>query len=90
MDKIFEKWLWLFIPFYIMRYQKQFDDMEADKSKRQSMLSELDEINAMFDREENDPTAFQIFFKNADVNLEQIITDTMTKFSQEFLGGENA
>ena len=51
---------------------------------------QLDEISAMFDREENDPTAFQIFFKNADVNLEQIITDTMTKFSQEFLGGENA
>ena len=46
LDEIFEKWLWLFIPFYIMRYQKQFDDMEADKSKRQSMLSELDEINA--------------------------------------------
>ena len=46
LDKIFEKWLWLFIPFYIMRYQKQFDDMEADKSKRQIMLSELDAINA--------------------------------------------
>ena len=51
---------------------------------------QLDEINAMFDREENNPSAFQIFFKNAGIDLEQAIKDEMSKFSQEFLGGENA
>ena len=44
----------------------------------------------MFDREENNPSAFQIFFKNAGIDLEQVIKDEMSKFSQEFLGGENA
>ncbi len=50
----------------------------------------LDEINSMLDRKENDPTAFRIFFKNAGVDLEQTITDTVKSFSQEFLGGQNA
>ena len=39
---------------------------------------------------ENNPSAFQIFFKNAGIDLEQAIKDEMSKFSQEFLGGENA
>ena len=75
MDEIFEKWLWLFIPFYIMRYQKQFDDMEADKSKRQSMLSELDEINA---RLANSAKGANILSVYADLmQLSQQIADYM-------------
>ena len=87
------------------KYVNQFPDSlkelrEENIKKLDNQVSEaifssldddqLDEISAMFDREENDPTAFQIFFKNAGIDLEQIITNTMTKFSQEFLGGENA
>lgn len=69
---------------------KKLDDQVSEAIFSSLDDDQLDEISAMFDREENDPTAFQIFFKNAGIDLEQIITNTMTKFSQEFLGGENA
>ena len=44
----------------------------------------------MLDRGENDPVAFQDFFKNSGVDIESIIADAMQKFAQEFLGGQNA
>ena len=50
---------------------------------------EINEINTMFDKEESDPTAFQIFFKNAGVDLEQVISDVLTQFSQKFLEEDN-
>lgn len=68
---------------------KKLDDQIGDAIFGSLDDAQLDEIDAMFDREENNPTAFQIFFKNAGLNLEEVITDTMSKFSQEFLGGEN-
>ena len=58
LDDIFSKWLWLFIPFYIMRYQKQFEAMEADKSKRQAMLDELEKINAKLIESAKDANLF--------------------------------
>lgn len=45
LDDIFSKWLWLFIPFYIMRFQKDFKKMEADREKRKAMLTELSAMN---------------------------------------------
>ncbi|MBR3458127.1 MAG: hypothetical protein IKH16_08245 [Selenomonadaceae bacterium] len=41
LKEIFEKDLWLFLPFYIMRYEKQFRAMEKDSGKREALLSEL-------------------------------------------------
>ena len=52
--------------------------------------SQLDTLNDMFDREEDNPAAFQAFLKNAGIDLEQTIQEVITKFSQNFLGGENA
>ena len=46
LDYIFEKQLWLFIPFYIMRFQKDFKQMEKDREKRNSMLEELKGMDA--------------------------------------------
>lgn len=69
---------------------KKLDDQISDAVFSSLDDTQLDEINAILDREENDPTAFQIFFKNVGIDVEQIITDAMTKFSQDFLGGENA
>lgn len=46
LDYIFEKQLWLFIPFYIMRFQKDFKQMEKDREKRKSMLEELSKMDA--------------------------------------------
>ena len=76
------------------KYVNQFPDSlkelrEENIKKLDNQVSEaifssldddqLDEISAMFDREENDPTAFQIFFKNADVNLEQKLLKNLAK-----------
>lgn len=47
--EIFEKELWLFLPFYIMRYEKQFTAMEKDQKKRQTMLAEIREMTANLD-----------------------------------------
>ncbi len=52
--------------------------------------AQLDEFNQILDREEESPEAFKDFFQSAGINLEEIITDAMQKFSAEFLGGENA
>lgn len=69
---------------------KKLDDQISDAVFSSLDDTQLDEISAILDREENDPTAFQIFFKNVGIDIEQVITDAMTKFSQDFLGGENA
>lgn len=69
---------------------KKLDDQISDAVFSSLDDTQLDEISAILDREENNPTAFQIFFKNVGIDIEQVITDAMTKFSQDFLGGENA
>lgn len=50
---------------------------------------QLKELNNLLDDQEEDPTVFQDFFKKNNINLGQIITETMQDFSKEFLGGEN-
>ena len=52
--------------------------------------AQLEEFNQILDREEESPEAFRDFFQSIGINLEEIITDAMQKFSVEFLGGENA
>ena len=52
--------------------------------------AQLEEFNQILDRGEESPEVFKNFFQTAGINLEETITDTMQKFSAEFLGGENA
>lgn len=51
---------------------------------------QLDEFNALLDREEEDPTVFRGFFENNGIDVSAIITETAQAFSNNFLGGENA
>ncbi len=69
---------------------KQLDDRISKAVFGSLSSSQLEELNAMLDRGENDPVAFQDFFKNSGVDIESIIADAMQKFAQEFLGGQNA
>lgn len=43
-EDISRKNLWIFLPYYIMRYEKDFDAMERDPAKREAMLKELREM----------------------------------------------
>ena len=49
-----------------------------------------EELEQMFDRDEQDPEAFNKFFKREGIDIEKIMSDTMQEFGTEFLGGENA
>lgn len=50
---------------------------------------QLDEIDAILDRDDADDQVFQDFFDRAGVNLKEVIAKAMQDFSKEFLGGEN-
>ena len=49
----------------------------------------LSEVNQLLSDKETSPEAFEKFFEEADVDLDQVIRDTMEAFAKEFLGGEN-
>ena len=52
---------------------KKLDDQISDAVFSSLDDTQLDEISAILDREENNPTAFQIFFKNVGIDIEQVI-----------------
>ena len=50
-DKIFAKKLLLFLPYYIMRYQKQFAQIEKSKEKTEAFLKEIESIRKRMEKE---------------------------------------
>jgi hypothetical protein len=44
-NEIFEKRLLLFLPFYIIRYQSQYNDIENDNERYEAFVNEFIEIN---------------------------------------------
>ena len=50
-DEIFEKKLLLFLPYYIMRYQKEFAKIEESKERFDAFLKELESIRKRLERE---------------------------------------
>lgn len=44
LDGIFEKKLYLFLPFYILRYEKELDDIDSDEGRREAVLAEYGNI----------------------------------------------
>ena len=46
LDDIARKHLWLLVPYYLMRYESQFDAMEQNKDKLKAMLNNLNEMFA--------------------------------------------
>lgn len=67
----------------------KLDDRISDAIFGSLNDAELDEINQMFDRDEESPDVFRNFFKNAGVDVEQTITKTMEAYANEYLGGQN-
>ena len=51
--------------------------------------SQLAEFNQILDQGEESPEVFQKFFQDANLDLRKTISDTMTAFGQQFLGGQN-
>lgn len=51
---------------------------------------QLQEFNQILDRGEESPEIFQKFFQNSGVNLPEVISNAMTTFGKQFLGGQNA
>jgi hypothetical protein len=51
MDEIFQKKLLLFLPFYIMRYEKSFKKMQTDEKLLNRFLSEYEDIRAELEKE---------------------------------------
>ena len=50
-DEIFEKKLLLFLPYFIMRYQKEFAKIEKSKERLDAFLKELESIRKRLERE---------------------------------------
>ena len=71
-------------------YIKKLDDRIAVAVFGSLNEEQLKEISALFDQDDGSPDAYEKFFKDADIDIQQVITDTMEKFKNDFLGGENA
>ena len=69
---------------------KALDDQIAKAVFGSLTAPQLEEINKILDSGEENPEVFQEFFQNAGVDLQKITSETMTKFSEQFLGGQNA
>ena len=50
-DEIFAKKLLLFLPYYIIRYQKQFAQIEKSKEKTAAFLKEIESLRARLEKE---------------------------------------
>ena len=76
-EEIFQKRLLLFLPYYIMRYEKEFDIIEADRERLDSFLGEFEEIRKRLEAEcaEADKA---VFYTNI-VKLTTGIADHMLK-----------
>ena len=68
---------------------KKLDDQIGNAVFGKLSNEQLIEMDILLDKPDLDESTIQKFFENAGVNVEQTIADTITKFSQEFLGGTN-
>ncbi|MBQ2695482.1 hypothetical protein IJG04_02480 [Candidatus Saccharibacteria bacterium] len=96
-----------FDELYAKKYPGQTPDAsmrEANINKLDELIGDsvfgvlnddqLTEINQLFDNNVEDPSAYENFFKNAGVDLDQRISLAMQKFSAQFMlegteGGQN-
>ena len=44
LDELFEKELYAYLPFYLMRYEKKLEQIEGDEEQTEELLSECEEI----------------------------------------------
>ena len=69
---------------------REIDDKISAAIFSSLSTDKLNEINTIFDRNEDDPRVFQEFFQNSGIDLQQIIANVMNSFKTNFLGGKNA
>ena len=79
-DEIFEKKLLLFLPYYIMRYQKEFAKIEESKERLDAFLKELESIRKRLERET---------VKKNKALLYKDLTKLMTDISDYLLANQN-
>ena len=51
LNEIFEKQLWMLIPFYIFRYEKEFRKINGDEKRLRSLRMEYENVAARLDQE---------------------------------------
>ena len=68
-DKIFEKNLLMFLPFYIMRYEKEIHRINQDPEKLQSLLDEYEDIRVTLEKELTETGRAELY-----TNLNKLIT----------------
>lgn len=68
-DKIFEKNLLMFLPFYIMRYEKEIHKINQDPERLQSLLDEYEDIRATLEKELTETGRAELY-----TNLNKLIT----------------
>ena len=60
LDEIFEKKLYLFLPFYILRYEKDLDTIDSDEYRRGAVVEEYEDILGRLENALGDePGAYQ-------------------------------
>lgn len=69
---------------------KELDDKLAIAVFGSLNDEQVQELEKLLDQEDAPEESFENFFKEANIDVEQIITDTIKKFKEDFLGGENA
>ena len=72
------------------KHIKELDDKLAIAVFGSLSEEQAQEIEKLLDQEDAPEESFENFFKEANIDVEQIITDTIKKFKEDFLGGENA
>lgn len=68
-DKIFEKNLLMFLPFYIMRYEKEIHKINQDLKRLQSLLDGYDDIRVTLEKELTETGRAELY-----TNLNKLIT----------------
>ena len=69
---------------------KNLDDRIGEAIFGRLSEEQLDEVNQLMDQEDATEETFREFFDKTGLNIEEIMSDTAEKFSQEFIGGTNA
>ena len=92
-DKIFEKNLLMFLPFYIMRYEKDIHEMSENPEMFQSLLNDYEEIRINLERELSgaDKTALYMNLNKLIIKIADYICQnekTVRKGISEIMGGK--
>lgn len=69
---------------------KKLDDKIATAIFSSLNDEQLEQINTILDNDDGNSEAYEAFFKEAGVDIEQVITKAVQDFSAEITGGQNA